>query len=235
MPSAQSYLESAQSPQHGPNAACRHVSVGAKTSDLSLVRRAKLGERGAFDLLVMKYQRRIVKLAMRYTRNPSDAEDASQETFFKAYKGLQDFRCDSTFYTWLHRIAINCATNVLRARARDPALTAIDVPNAEDAVDLPTRLRDLETPEDLTVTDDICDLVNATLNTLPDGHRTAIILREIDGLTYEQIAAAMATPVGTVRSRLFRAREVISHQLRRVYAGGLGRRDRRRSRPTGAP
>jgi len=183
----------------------------------------------------MKYQRRIVKLAMRYTRNPSDAEDASQEAFFKAYKGLQDFRCDSTFYTWLHRIAINCATNVLRERARDPALTTIDVPNAEDAVDLPTRLRDSEMPEDLTVTDDICGLVNATLNTLPDGHRTAIILREIDGLTYEQIAAAMATPIGTVRSRLFRAREIIDLQLRRVYDAGLGRRDRRRSRPTGAP
>ena len=165
---------------------------------------------------------------MRYTHNISDAEDASQETFLKAYRGLRRFRGESTFYTWFHRIAINCAKNVLLARARNPVVSTDDA-----AAELTARMWELATPEELTLTHDIVSVVDAALEALPEAHRAAIIYREIDGLTYEEIAAAMTTPVGTVRSRVFRARELIDHQVRMVFDGGLGRRNRRRSRPTG--
>lgn len=198
------------------------------SSDSGLVCRAQLGERGAFDLLVLRYQRRVFKLTLRYTRNPADAEDASQEAFIKAYRGLRRFRGECSFYTWLHRIAINCAKNVLTARARDPLVSTFVVPDDDAAAEVAACLRELETPEDLTLTNDMRGVVNAALEALPEAHRTAIIAREIDGLTYEEIAAAMTTPVGTVRSRIFRAREMIDRQLRTVFDGGLGRRGRRR-------
>jgi RNA polymerase sigma-70 factor (ECF subfamily) len=198
-------------------------------SDLNLVRRAQSGESRAFDQLVLKYRTRIVKLAMRYTRNREDAEDSAQETFIKAFRGLQQFRCESSFYTWLYRIAINSAKNVRSARARDPVGSTIDLHQDQEAADLATGLQDLETPEGLALADDIRAMVNSTLEALPEAHRTAIVLREIDCLTYEEIAAAMASPVGTVRSRVFRAREVIHHQLRRVSDSGLERDGRRRS------
>jgi RNA polymerase sigma-70 factor (ECF subfamily) len=193
-------------------------------SDQSLVRSAQSGERRAFDRLVLKYRSRIVDLAMRYTRNRADAEDATQETFIKAYRGLRWFRSDSTFYTWLYRIASNCARNLLKARRRDSFKNTIDFSDYHHAARHPTRLWDLATPEELALTADIHGMANAALEGLSEEHRTAIKLREIDGLSYQQIAAAMAIPVGTVRSRVFRARNIIDHELRRVHDGGLGRK-----------
>jgi RNA polymerase sigma-70 factor (ECF subfamily) len=204
---------------------------GTDTSDLSLVRRAQSGESGAFDQLVLKYRTKIVKLAMRYTRTHEDAEDATQETFIRAYRGLQRSRCECAFYTWLYRIAINSARNVRSAHARNPVGRAIDLHEDREATNLASCLQDLETPEELALADDIRAMVNSTLEALPEAHRTAIVLCEIDCLTYEEIAAAMATPVGTVRSRVFRAREVIHHQLRQVSDKGLERDDGRRPSP----
>jgi RNA polymerase sigma factor RpoE len=193
-------------------------------SDLSLVRGAQSGDAQAFDRLVLKYRSRIVELALRYTRNSADAEDATQETFIKAYRALRRFRCDSAFYTWLYRIACNCARNVLKARRRDLLNNAVDFANYQNAGRHPTRLRELATPEELALTADIRGMVNSALEGLSEEHRIAIILREIDGLSYQQIAAAMSIPVGTVRSRVFRARDRIDSKLRRVHDGGLGRR-----------
>jgi RNA polymerase sigma-70 factor (ECF subfamily) len=195
--------------------------------DVDLVARAKLGQREAFDLLVRKYQGRILKLTLRYTRNLTDAEDASQEAFIKAYQGLGAFRGECAFYTWLHRIASRCASNVLAARARDPMFGAYMVSD-DDASFEAAGLRDMDTPEDMTVTSNIEGVVSAALEALPAAHRTAIMYREIDGLTYEEIGAAMTSPIGTVRSRVYRAREMIDYRLRAVFEGGLGRRSRRR-------
>jgi RNA polymerase sigma-70 factor (ECF subfamily) len=202
-------------------------------SDLSLVRCAQSGEARAFDRLVLKYRSRIVELAMRYTHNPADAEDATQETFIKAYRALRHFRCDSAFYTWLYRIASNCARNILKARRRDLLNNAIDFSDFHRAARQPTRLRELATPEELALTSDIRGMVNSALEGLSEEHRTVITLREIDGLSYQQIAAAMSIPVGTVRSRVFRARDFIDHKLRRVHDGGLGRRTPQRPRYAG--
>ena len=161
---------------------------------------------------------------MRYTRNPADAEDATQESFIKAYRGLRHFRGDCAFYTWLYRIASNCARNVLKARRRDFLKNTIDFAEFRDATRHPTRLRDLATPEELALTADIRGTVNSALDGLSEEHRTVITLREIDGLSYQEIASAMSVPVGTVRSRVFRARDFIDRKLRRVHDGGLGRR-----------
>ena len=198
-------------------------ATGANISDLSLVRCAQSGESQAFDRLVLRYRPRVVELAMRYTRNRADAEDATQETFIRAYGGLRHFRCDSTFFTWLYRIASNCARNLLKARARDLLEGTIDFPDDDHAAHHPTRLQEVATPEELTLTEDIRGVVNATLENLSEPYRTVITLREIDGLSYKDIASAMSIPVGTVRSRVFRARDIIDHQVRRVYDGGLGR------------
>jgi len=160
---------------------------------------------------------------MRYTRNRADAEDATQETFIRAYGGLRHFRCDSTFFTWLYRIASNCARNLLKARARDLLNGTVDFPDDDHAAHHQTRLQEVETPEELTRADDIRGVVSATLEGLSEPYRTAIMLREIDGLSYKDIASAMSIPVGTVRSRVFRARDIIDHQVRRVHDGGLGR------------
>jgi len=160
---------------------------------------------------------------MRYTRNPADAEDATQETFIRAYRGLQHFRCESRFYTWLYRIASNCARNLLKVRGRDVLYSTVELSDDQTAARPPTRLRELETPEELMITEEIRGMVNATLKRLSEEHRTVITLREIDGLSYKDIASAMSIPVGTVRSRVFRARDLIDHQLRRVHDGGLGR------------
>jgi RNA polymerase sigma-70 factor, ECF subfamily len=203
-------------------AAQSDLPAGADTSDLSLVRCAQSGEIRAFNRLVLRYRSRVVELAMRYTRNTADAEDATQETFIKAYRGLKHFRCESAFYTWLYRIASNCARNLLKVRARDLLNGTVDFPD-DNATHSPTRLQELETPEELMLTDDIRATVNAILERLSEEHRTVITLREINGLSYQDIAAAMSIPVGTVRSRVFRARELIDRQLHSVYDGGLGR------------
>jgi RNA polymerase sigma-70 factor (ECF subfamily) len=198
-------------------------SASANLSDQSLVRHAQSGERRAFDRLVLKYRSRIVELAMRYTRNRADAEDATQETFIKAYRGLRHFRGDSAFYTWLYRIASNCTRNLLKARRRDSFKNVIDFSDYHHVVRHPTRLWDLATPEELALTADIREMANATLEGLSEEQRTVVTMREIDGWSYQQIASAMSIPVGTVRSRVFRARNIIDRELRRVHDGGLGR------------
>jgi RNA polymerase sigma-70 factor (ECF subfamily) len=206
-----------------PTAYSRVFASSPAANDPSLVRRAQSGDPSAFDRLVLKYRPRIVELAMRYTRNPADAEDAAQETFIKAYRGLRHFRGDCAFYTWLYRIASNCARNVLKERRRDFLKNTIDYAQFRDAAPHPTRLRELATPEELALTADIRGTVNSALDGLSEEHRRVITLREIDGLSYQEIAAAMSVPVGTVRSRVFRARDFIDRKLRRVHDGGLGR------------
>jgi RNA polymerase sigma-70 factor, ECF subfamily len=197
--------------------------MGADASDLSLVRRVQRGERGAYDLLVLKYQHKVVKLVMRYLRNPADAEDVAQEAFVKAYRALPQFRGDSAFYTWLYRIAINTAKNALAARDRNPVSYELDLQGSDDSSDMVSRLKDPETPEGLALTEEIRDTVNHAIEQLPEDLRTAIVLRELEGMSYEEIAASMDCPVGTVRSRIFRAREAIDRRLREVFDGGLGR------------
>ena len=197
------------------------MSVAA--ADLSLVRRVQAGERGAYDLLVLKYQHKVVKLVMRYVRNPADAEDVAQEAFVKAYRALPQFRGDSAFYTWLYRIAINTAKNALVSRERLPVGYELDAPGHEDNADMSGRLRDPDTPEGLALSEEIRNIVHAAIGALPEDLRTAIVLRELEGLSYEEISAAMSCPVGTVRSRIFRAREAIDGKLREVFDGGLGR------------
>jgi RNA polymerase sigma-70 factor, ECF subfamily len=197
--------------------------MGADASDLSLVRRVQRGERGAYDLLVLKYQHKVVKLVMRYLRNPADAEDVAQEAFVKAYRALPQFRGDSAFYTWLYRIAINTAKNALAARERNPVSYELDLQGNDASPDMVSRLKDPETPEGLALTEEIRDTVNHAIEQLPEDLRTAIVLRELEGMSYEEIAASMDCPVGTVRSRIFRAREAIDRRLREVFDGGLGR------------
>ncbi len=195
----------------------------ADTSDITLVRRVQRGDKGAFDALVLKYQHKVVKLVMRYVRNPAEAEDIAQEAFIKAYRALPQFRGDSAFYTWLYRIAINTAKNAIVSRDRSPVEYDLDLQNPEESYDMHGRLKDAETPEGLVLTEEIRNTVNEAIAALPEDLRTAIVLRELDGLSYEEIAATMECPVGTVRSRIFRAREAIDRRLREVFEGGLGR------------
>jgi RNA polymerase sigma-70 factor (ECF subfamily) len=195
----------------------------ADTSDLSLVRRVQRGDKGAFDALVLKYQHKVVKLVMRYVRNPAEAEDVAQEAFIKAYRALPQFRGESAFYTWLYRIAINTAKNAVVSRDRSPVEFDLDAQSPDESYDMQARLKDSETPEGLVLTDEIRSTVNSAIEALPEDLRTAIILRELEGLSYEEIAAAMGCPVGTVRSRIFRAREAVDRRLREVFEGGLGR------------
>ncbi|HEY7888286.1 MAG TPA: RNA polymerase sigma factor RpoE [Steroidobacteraceae bacterium] len=197
--------------------------MSADASDLSLVRRVQRGDKGAFDALVLKYQHKLVKLVMRYVRNPAEAEDIAQEAFIKAYRALPQFRGDSAFYTWLYRIAINTAKNAVVSRDRSPVEYDLDRSNTDESYDMQGRMKDSETPEGLVLTDEIRSTVNAAIEELPEDLRTAIVLRELEGLSYEEIAATMACPVGTVRSRIFRAREAIDQRLREVFEGGLGR------------
>ncbi len=199
------------------------MPISADTSDLSLVRRVQNGDKGAFDLLVRKYQHKVVKLVMRYMRDPADAEDVAQEAFIKAYRALPQFRGDSAFYTWLYRIAINTAKNAIVSRGRSPVEYDLDLQNSEESYEVHGRLADSETPEGLLLAEEIRSVVNQAIESLPEDLRTAIVLRELEGLSYEDIAAAMDCPVGTVRSRIFRAREAIDRKLAQVFDGGLGR------------
>jgi RNA polymerase sigma-70 factor (ECF subfamily) len=181
------------------------------------------GDKTAFDLLVRKYQHKVVKLVSRYMREPADAEDVAQEAFIKAYRALPQFRGDSAFYTWLYRIAINTAKNALVSRDRNPVGFDLDMQSIEESSAMQARLADPETPESLLATEEIRATVNAAIEALPEDLRTAIVLRELEGLSYEDIAQAMDCPVGTVRSRIFRAREAIDRKLSDVFEGGLGR------------
>jgi RNA polymerase sigma-70 factor (ECF subfamily) len=199
------------------------VAVSAEEGDLALVQRVQRGDKGAFDLLVRKYQHKVVKLVLRYVRNPAEAEDIAQEAFIKAYRALPQFRGDSAFYTWLYRIAINTAKNALASRDRSPIDYNLDLNDPEESHSVQNRLKDPDTPEGLALTEEIRSVVNAAIDALPEELKTAIVLRELDGLSYEEIAAAMECPVGTVRSRIFRAREAIDKRLSEVFDGGLGR------------
>ena len=182
-------------------------------TDGDLVRRVQEGDKTAFDLLVLKYQHRIVKLVSRYVREPSDALDVTQETFLKAYRALPGFRGDSAFYTWIYRIAINTAKNYLVALSRRPP--EVDLENDDgESISIDNLQKSLETPEALLLTDEIRETILDAMRKLPHDLREAITLREVDGLSYEEIAEAMACPIGTVRSRIFRAREAIDDRLK---------------------
>jgi RNA polymerase sigma-70 factor (ECF subfamily) len=191
---------------------------GSGNADAALVKRVKQGERSAFDLLVAKYQHKILNLIMRYVKDPSEAMDVSQEAFIKAYNAMPSFRGDSAFYTWLYRIAINTAKNYLVAARRRPASLEFDITETE-AFEPFANLRDGDTPEHLLLTEEISNTIEKAIADLPDELRTAILLREVDGMTYEEIAQSMECPVGTVRSRIFRAREAIDKRLRPLMDG----------------
>jgi len=197
--------------------------LSVDTGDLGLVQRVQKGDKTAFDLLVLKYQHKVVKLVTRYLRDPADAEDVAQEAFIKAYRAIPQFRGDSAFYTWLYRIAINTAKNAIVSRDRNPVEFDLDMQNVEESSSMQLRLADSETPESLLQTEEIRETVNRAIEALPEDLRTAIVLRELEGLSYEDIAQAMDCPVGTVRSRIFRAREAIDKRLSEVFEGGLGR------------
>ena len=182
-------------------------------SDQLLVERARKGDRRAFDLLVLKYQQKILKLIMRYVRDQTEALDVSQEAFVKAYRALPAFRGESAFYTWLYRIAINTAKNHLVALQRKPIEYALDAQDTDSAERNP-QLREEDGPEGLAMQEELRQAVERALAALPEELRTAILLREIEGLSYEEIAVAMECPVGTVRSRIFRARETIDVAIR---------------------
>ena len=185
---------------------------GSGSSDLALIKRVQQGDRSAFDLLVIKYQHKILKLVMRYVRDPSEALDVTQEAFLKAYRAAPSFRGDSAFYTWLYRIAINTAKNYLVAAGRRPSHFNLDLQDPEQQ-DLLSDLRELDTPEGIAQSDDIREVITKAIADLPEELRTAILLREIEGMSYEEIAQTMECPVGTVRSRIFRAREAIDKRL----------------------
>jgi RNA polymerase sigma-70 factor (ECF subfamily) len=188
--------------------------MGDREVDHQLVARAQRGDKKAFELLVVKYQRKLARLLSRFIRDPSEVEDVTQEAFIKAYRALPSFRGDSAFYTWLYRIGINTAKNYLVAMGRRaPTMTEVDNEEAED-IEQGEQLKDLNTPENQLMSKQIAETVNHTLQELPEELRTAITLREIDGMSYEEIAQIMNCPIGTVRSRIFRAREAIAEQLR---------------------
>ena len=180
--------------------------------DRLLVERAQEGDRRAFDLLVLKYQARLVNLIGRYVRDHAEVKDIAQEAFIKAYRALPGFRGDSAFYTWLYRIAINTAKNHLASQARRISEAALDVQEAELGI-APEALRETATPESLALRDEIERAVVDALGALPEDLRTAVTLRELEGMSYEDIALAMDCPIGTVRSRIFRAREAINRRL----------------------
>ncbi len=198
--------------------------MGDREVDQQLVLRAQRGDKRAFELLVMKYQRKLGRLLSRFVRDPAEVEDVTQEAFIKAYRALPAFRGDSAFYTWLYRIAINTAKNYLVAMGRRaPTSTGVDIDDAENFEDA-DQLRDTSTPESELEGKEIAATVNKAVDALPEDLRTAITLREIEGLSYEEIANVMNCPIGTVRSRIFRAREAIATELRPLLGTDENRR-----------
>lgn len=187
--------------------------------DNDLVLRVQQGDKHAFDLLVIKYQHRIIQLVNRYVKDPSEAQDIAQEAFIKAYRALSDFRGDSAFYTWLYRIAINTAKNFLVAKSRRGGDFECDIQDAEQIENAP-QLQGLDTPEQLLLNDEILQVINAAIDELPEDMRMAIMLREIEGMSYEEIAHIMNCPIGTIRSRIFRAREAIDTKLNPLLTHG---------------
>ncbi|MBV2089292.1 MAG: RNA polymerase sigma factor RpoE [gamma proteobacterium symbiont of Stewartia floridana] len=186
--------------------------MGERLIDQELVARVQQGDKKAFDLLVLKYQQKITNLISRYIRDPHEVLDVTQEAFIKAYRAIPKFRGDSAFYTWLYRIAINTAKNYLVAQGRRPPSDDVEAEVAEQ-MDVGVRLKETGTPENHVLTEEITMTVQQAIDDLPEDLRTAIVLRELEGMSYEEIANAMSCPVGTVRSRIFRAREAIDKRL----------------------
>jgi len=193
----------------------------AEVTDKQLVARVKKGDSRAFDMLVVKYQHRIMGLISRYVHDADEVQDVAQEAFIKAYRALPKFRGDSAFYTWMYRIAINTAKNHLVSRSRRPPGSDVELEDAE-YYEGGGALRELENPENALFGDELKDVVESAIGNLPDDLRTAVTLREFDGLSYEDIADIMDCPVGTVRSRIFRAREAIDKQVREQLDGEGG-------------
>ena len=193
----------------------RGAAVSDRASDQLLVERVRAGDKKAFDLLVLKYQQRIVKLIMRYVKDQSEALDVAQEAFLKAYRAMPKFRGDSAFYTWMYRIAINTAKNHIVAARRRPLDHSTDISEPEE-FDWHARMQDHDSPERQAIGDELRETVESAIANLPDDLRTAIILREVDGLSYDEIAQVMECPVGTVRSRIFRAREAIDKRIQPI-------------------
>jgi len=190
----------------------------AAQTDQQLVERVQKGDKRAFDLLVLKYQHKILALISRYMRDQDEIQDVAQEAFVKAYRALPKFRGDSAFYTWMYRIAINTAKNYLVARSRRPPGTDVDVEDAE-YFEGPSALKDIQNPENALYGEELKQVVERAIKSLPEDLRAAVTLREFDGLSYEDIADVMECPVGTVRSRIFRAREAIDKQIQSQLQG----------------
>jgi RNA polymerase sigma-70 factor (ECF subfamily) len=187
--------------------------MGDRDLDQELVERVQRGEKGAFDVLVRRYEHKLVNVIGRYIRDQSEVFDVAQEAFIKAYRALPNFRGDSAFYTWLYRIAINTAKNHLVASSRRPPGDDVDAQEAEQ-FGADSGLKEYATPERMALSSELATTIQAAIDELPEELRTAIVLRELDGLSYEEIAAAMECPIGTVRSRIFRARDAIERRIR---------------------
>ena len=211
-------IYSRQSDRQAQRGETERVRMSEAQVDQLLVERVQKGDKHAFDLLINKYQHRIVSLVSRYVSDHAEALDVSQEAFIKAYRAIGKFRGDSAFYTWLYRIAINTAKNWLVAQKRRPPASDIDAADAEQ-YDMDSRLKDKGTPENELMRDEIKRTVYDTIAQLPVDLRTAIMLREMEGMSYEDIATTMDCPIGTVRSRIFRAREAIDEKLRPLLEG----------------
>jgi len=187
--------------------------------DNELVLRVQEGDKKAFDVLIMKYQQRIVHVITGFVHDPVEALDVAQETFIKAYRAIPNFRGDSAFYTWLYRIAINTSKNYLTARARRPPATDVDAADATNVYDAP-ELKEFETPESSMLSKELEDVIHQAIEGLQEDTATAIKLRELEGMSYEEISQVMECPIGTVRSRIFRAREAIDKQIQEVMGEG---------------
>ncbi len=187
--------------------------MGGNNNDKELVKRAQKGDKVAFDVLVTKYHLKVVNLVTRFVKDNDDAQDVAQEAFIKAYRGLKNFRGDSAFYTWLYRIAINSAKNYLVSQSRKTPAYAVDIEDAEH-IESAIALKEYDTPEGNLLTSEIEQTVYRAIKELPEDLKTAITLRELEGMTYDEIALVMECPIGTVRSRIFRAREAIDKHLK---------------------
>ena len=198
--------------------------MSERDADWQLVERVQRGDKRAFDLLVAKYQRKLFRLLSRLIRDPAEIEDVAQEAFIKAYRALPNFRGESAFYTWLYRIAINTAKNYLVAQGRRaPTQTETEIEDAENFED-GDSLRTEDTPDRMLLSKQVAEAVNRAIERLPEELRTAIVLRELEGLSYDEIAESMNCPIGTVRSRIFRAREAVAAELRPILETNKDRR-----------
>lgn len=198
--------------------------VSEREADLQLVERVRQGDKRAYGLLVEKYRRKLLRLLSRMVRDPDEVEDIAQEAFIKAYRALPQFRGDAAFYTWLYRIAVNTAKNHLASRGRSMPTVSDQALNDEDEPDERLMAQDISTPESELLSKQVAYAVNEAVEALPEELRQAITLREIEGMSYEEIAEAMGCPIGTVRSRIFRAREAIASKLRPILGTSEDRR-----------